>query len=409
MKKEEFYKDAQQDRHGPLKGIKVLEATQTQAGPFCGLLLTDLGAESIKIDPPREGEIGRWVPPFIDQESTFFMTFNRNKRGITLNMGHPKGQALFKELAKNMDVIVQNYKVGTMERWGLGYEEVRKLVPNIIYASISGFGQYGPLSHRPSYDAVGQAEGGLTAVTGPAELPPTRTGVSIADDIAGFLAAFSIVCALYHREKTGQGQHIDISQQDSILYMSDAGLMMAEAGFPWPRLSYSAHPGASPFRQYLCKDGQYIFICVGLNTHWERLCRLMGREDLLQDEDFKTNPLRVKNRERIDSIVSAWTQERTRDEVYRLFDEVGLVCGRNLTYEQILKEKHIAMREMAPTIEHPTAGKTKAFGVAPKFSLTPGSIKGPAPTLGQHNQEVYGGLLGLSQSELENLSKEGVI
>lgn len=414
MKKEEFYREALPDSIGPLRGVRVLEATHYGAGPMVGTLLTDMGAETIKCDLPGAGDMLRHLPPFMEdkegrtKESLFHLSINRGKKNITLNFKGPEGQEVFKELAKKVDVIIENFKPGTMEKWNLGYQDIRKVKPDIIYTSATGYGQFGPYSYRPGFDTVGQAYGGLMHITGYPDGPPTRTGNAMSDNITGWLGAFSTVCALYYRDKTGKGQHIDIGQVDVILYTSEIGILGAATGvFHWNRIG-SGHPSAVVCDQYLCKDG-YVYIIVNQPSHWRRFCKIIGREDLIEDPRTNNPETRVKNRSFVNEVVSNWVKDKTVDEVIKLLDEAQLVVMPILNFSQIVENEHIRARDMIVEVHHPTLGKLPIYGVGPKFSLTPGKIRSAAPLLGQHNEEIYQGLLGFSREKMGELKGKGII
>jgi crotonobetainyl-CoA:carnitine CoA-transferase CaiB-like acyl-CoA transferase len=417
MKKEEFFRDKIENSKGPLEGIRILEATHTQAGPFAGKVLVDLGAESIKIDQPGFGEIGHYIYPIKQgpngQESYFYNAFNAGKRCITLDMKRPEGQEIFRDLARHMDAIIQNFKAGTLDKWNCGYEDVRKVKPDIIYVSIAGFGQFGPKHTRPSYDAVGQASGGLMSVTGDPDGPPTRAGSGLADNLSGLNAVIGFLAALHYRNKTDRGQHIDVSQQDTVIYTtSDFGFGMIRDGFKWPRMRDSAHPGASPYKLFKTKDGEYVFLAVGLDSHWKKLCKAMGREDLIDDSRSKDNPSRAMNRDFVDQQVQEFISGYSYHELEEVFNQIPgpeLVITKVYDHAQLLEDDHPKERDMVLEVEHPKAGKITLNGVSPKFSLTSTSIKGPAPWMGQHNEEIYMDLLGYSGERLNWLQEKGVI
>ncbi|MBI2877262.1 MAG: CoA transferase, partial [Candidatus Tectomicrobia bacterium] len=381
MKKEEFYQEVIRDSRGPLEGLKVLEATTTGAGPWTGALLTDLGAGTIKIDQPEVGDISRHIPPFVPgppkmEAGTLHLSINRGKKCITLNLKSPQGQAIFRELAAGMDVVVQNYKPGTMDEWGLGYRDIGRVKADIVYTSVSGFGQYGPLSYRPGYDPVGQAMGGLMSVTGFPEGPPTRAGFAIADNMTAWLGAFATVSALLYREKTGRGQHVDVNLLDSILYSSQSFIMAAaNAGYVAGR-SGNRSPLSAPSDLYRCKDGGHIRLVAGLDSHWVRLCQLMGREDLAEDPRLQNRSSRAENAALVEESVREWVQDFDQEEVVGILDEAGLVVAPVLNFSQILENEHVLAREMVVEVDHPLAGKLKLYGVGAKFSRTPGRVQG---------------------------------
>jgi crotonobetainyl-CoA:carnitine CoA-transferase CaiB-like acyl-CoA transferase len=413
MKKEEFFQNALPDSVGPLEGIKVLEATHNFAGPNVGTVLADLGADSIKCDPPGSGDILRHLPPFVDPEKhletgTQHLSINRNKRNITLNFRHHEGQRLFRQLAKGVDIVVENFKPGTMVGWGLGYEDLKRVKTDIIYVSVSGFGQFGPYHERPSYDAVGQAMGGLMYVTGQPDGPPTRPGFGLGDSLAGWQGALAALAALHYRNRTGKGQHIDISQLDTILYLSESGIILSsKLAHSWERMG-SAHPLGAPYNAYQCMDG-YVFIGIVLDTHWNIFCRIAGREELMEDDRTRTPMARASHRELVDETISRWVNNRKVSDVVETLVEAGLVVAPIYNFPQILRDEHIRERDMVAEVEHPAAGKIDLYGIAAKFSLTPGRLRRPAPMMGQHNEEIYRDQLGLDAEEMAGLKEKGVI
>ncbi|MBI2877050.1 MAG: CoA transferase [Candidatus Tectomicrobia bacterium] len=413
MRKEEFFAEAIPGSVGPLEGVRILEATQNYAGPNAGTVLVDMGAESIKIDMPGFGDLVRHAPPFIESRSELdrgaqHLSINRNKQNITLNLKSAKGREIFLELAQRVDIVIENFKPGTMEKWGLGYQDVRRVKPDIIYTSVSGYGQFGPYSHRPSYDAVAQAVGGLMSVNGYPDRPPTRTGNGLGDSLAGWQGAMASLAALHYRNRTGRGQHVDISQVDTILYTSDFGILAAaNANYRWERMG-SENPMVAPYNAYECKDG-YVFIGVALDAHWARLCQIMGREELILDPRSRVLADRARNRELVNGAVNAWTKTKCVGEVVDALDEAQLVVAPILDFHQILEDPHIQEREMIAEVEHPAAGKLKIYGVAAKFSVTPARVRMPAPMMGQHNPEVYQGWLGYRPEQIDQLREEGVI
>jgi crotonobetainyl-CoA:carnitine CoA-transferase CaiB-like acyl-CoA transferase len=415
MKKEEFYQEVIPGSKGPLEGVKILEATKAAAGPFAGMLLADLGAESIKIELPGTGDPTRIGIPRVAGTSeldrgTLYLTINRNKKCVTLDLHKPEGQEIFRLLAQNVDVVIQNYKPGTMEGWGLGYKDIRKVKSDIIYTSVSGFGQYGPYHHLPGYDTVGQAMGGIMHINGYPETPPTRTGNAIVDNLTGWQAAFATLAALHCRSKTGAGQHVDVSLLDSALYTTDIGIMAAaNADFKWTR-NGSSHPVLGNFGRTppVCKDG-YLVMVVTLDSHWARLCRIIGREDLITDPRTCNRILRAQNGDLLNEVIENWTRGKTVKEAVEILNREGIVATPIYDFDQILADEHIQERGMIADVEHPASGKLKLFGVPAKFSKTPGSVRMPSPMLGQHNEEIYRNWLGFSPEKMKKLNTEGII
>jgi crotonobetainyl-CoA:carnitine CoA-transferase CaiB-like acyl-CoA transferase len=412
MKKEEFYKEKKETSIGPLDGIRVLEATTSGAGPWAGTLLADMGAEVLKIDQPETGDLLRRLPPFLKSDTPletglFHLSINRNKKNITLKLSSEEGAGIFKRLVPHMDIIIENFKAGTMDKWGVGYNAIKQINPTIIYTSISGFGQYGPLHTRAGYDGVGQAMGGLMNITGYPDRPPAKTGNAMADNITGWLGAFVSVCALYYRKNTGEGQQCDVNLLDSILYTSEVGIIgAANANYHLKRIGH--HP--LTFRSvYKCKDDRYVYLMALLDKHWKKFCQLISREDLIDDPRTNNATVRLQNKKTCEEAIEAWVKDKTMEEVISLLGAEGLVCAPVLEYAEIVKNEHVIAREMVAETEHPIAGKINIYGVAPKLSKTPGNVRLPAPLLGQHNEETYLGKLNMNREEFDRYKASGVI
>ena len=412
MKKEEFFKEVINNSKGPLEGIKVLEIGGMHTAPMCGMVLADLGVEVIKVEQP-EGELVRYAGPFLEgkppqETSTYFLSINRNKKGITINMRHPEGQEIFRDLAAKVDVLIQNFKPGTMARWRVGYDDIKRLNPKIVYISISMFGQYGPYHKRPGFDPLAQAMGGIMYVTGmPGEMP-LRTGNAIVDNSTGWMAAIGALSALLYRKETGKGQHVDISLLDNTVYMSDFGLMAAaHTNYHWVR-NGNRHPSVSPFNTYQTKDG-YIFIIIGPDSHWAKFCRIMGREDLIADPRCKTVRDRGANAEMIDQLTAQWAKGKTVEEIMNIFLENEIPAAPIWSHKDILTNEHVQERGMVAEVDHPAAGRVKLQGIPWKHSLTPGKVRTPAPTLGQHTTEILTNWLGYDQEMISSLKERRAI
>jgi len=414
MEKHEFYANAIPGSLGPLEGIRVLEATNYASGPICGMIFSDLGAESIKCEMPGKGDPNRQVPPIIIggddlDASTIFDGYNRGKKSVTLDFRKPEGQALFRKLAAKADVVIENFTPGTMSAWNLGYEHLSKENPGLIYVSISGFGQFGPLQKKKAFDPVGQAMGGFMSVTGEKGGRPLRTGTVVADDMAGWQAAIGALAALQYRNGTGLGQHVDAAMTDAMLYATDMGIMgTANADFKWEPAGNGLGAGA-PMDTYLCKDKEWVYIFAPFDAHWERLCKVMGRTDLHDDARIDSYQGRIENVEVVDQAISEWIGRLTVNEAVALLDEADVVNAPILTFADIIKHPHYRERDMVLELEHPKYGPLTHFGVAAKFSLTPGKLTHTAPSLGQHNEEVYQFELGLSETELDDLKERKII
>ncbi len=414
MEKSEFFADARTDTQGPLTGIRVLEATNYASGPVCGMILSDLGAESVKCELPGTGDPNRFVPPFIKDQrdgesSVVYNTMNRGKRCVTLDFRKPEGQELFRRLAANADVLIENFSPGTMDAWGIGYQAIRAIKPDIIYTSISGFGQFGPLSHKKGFDPVGQAMGGLMSVTGEAGGRPLRAGTVIADDMAGWQAAIGTLAALHHHTKTGEGQQVDACLTDSQLYATSYGIMAAaETGHIWQR-SGNAIGGGAPMNTYRTSDDHWLCLFAPFEKQWQALCVVMGQPELASDPRCADWNARVANAEFIDLEVAAWIATMTADQAEATLEAADLVAARVMDFGDIVKFPHYHARDMIVKAEHAVHGPITHYGVATKHSRTPGGVRRAAPLLGEHNAQIFGGELGLGAAELADLKTKKII
>lgn len=389
-----------------LEGIKVIDLTSALNGPFCTMILADYGAEVLKIEPVNGEQCRTWGP--LDEksgESGFFCYVNRNKKGATLNLKSEKGKELFFKLVKDADVLVENYKGGVTERLGIDYETVKKINPTIIYASGSGFGQYGPLKTRPCYDVVAQAMGGMAELTGFPDSIPTKVGPSIADHVAGIYLAVGVLTALVHRERTGEGQQVDVAMLDTIFSLLENSLVKYTMGGYIPTRNGNIDPSISPFDLFECKDG-YIAIGVGNDRLFDTFCHTIGHTELLEDPRYATNDLRCQNYQPdLQNVIRDWSKDYTKGEIEKIMDEAGIPCGPVLNVKEAIEHPQIQARDMMVHCEHPTAGDLYFQGCVMKLSETPGSVDFPSPLLGQHNQEIF----GITAEEEEKLKAEGVL
>jgi CoA:oxalate CoA-transferase len=392
-----------------LEGVRILDFTQYLSGPHCTSVLSELGAEIIKIEMPGKGEPERLAMPMTPKRESYqFLSYNRGKKSITLNLKSSKGLEIARKLAGKVDVLVENFAPGGMERLGLSYEEVRKINPRILYASISGFGQTGPRRNDVSYDVVAQAMGGLMSVTGYADGEPLKAGISLGDYMGGYNGVIAILAALYYRTITGEGQAIDISMQDGIWAMVfpdradyfDTRIVPKRIG---NRLSSSA-----PFGAYNARDG-YVVICTITDSQWQKVLQAMGREDLSGEPRYATRENRTKNMTEVDGLVQAWCKERTVEEVLAILKKSGVPCSPLPTFDQVADDPQLLSREMIVEVEQPVSGKVKLSGSVYKMSKTPGDRRKPIPAVGEHNEEIYGGLLGIDAQEIQKLRQEGII
>jgi crotonobetainyl-CoA:carnitine CoA-transferase CaiB-like acyl-CoA transferase len=392
-----------------LEGVRVLDFTQYLSGPVGTAVLSELGAEIIKVEMPGKGEPERLaMPRSPKRESYQFLSYNRGKKSITLNLKNPKGLEIARKLAAKADVLVENFATGVMERLGLGYEEVSKINPRLIYASISGFGHTGPRRYDVSYDVVAQAMGGLMSVTGYPDGEPLKAGISLGDYLGGYNGAIAILAALYYRTLSGEGQAIDISMQDGIWSMVfpdradyfDNHIVPKRLG---NRLSSSA-----PFGAYNAKDG-YVVICTITDPQWQKVLQAIGREDLSGEQRYVTRENRTKNMDEVDGVVQGWCKERTVEEAVAALNKFQVPCSPVPTFDQVASDPQLLSRDMIVEVDQPVSGKVKLIGSVYKMSKTPGDPKKIIPAVGEHNEEIYGGLLGIDAQEMQKLKEESVI
>ena len=395
---------------GALNGVKVLDFSRAYSGPFCTLLLRDLGAEILKVELTGSGDsVRRDFPQTQGGEGGTFIVLNRGKKSMTLNLKSEKGREICKRLIGKVDVLIENYSPGTMEKLGLGHEEILKENPRLIYASISGFGQTGPYRDYVSYDPIAQAMGGMTGVTGFEDSPPIKCGVSMGDFGTGLFMALAITAALNHRHNTGEGQRIDISLQDCVWQFSSIEYAPPYflTGKPLPRLGNS-HPAMTPGNLYLAKDGP-VLISTGVLNQVLRLYKLMGREDLYDTPLAANHNERYKFKPQIDQAVGEWTKTKTVEELLALLRKEEIPCSPVPSFDKVCEDPQLKSREMIIEVEQEMSGPVKVPGSLFKMSKTPGNIKYPAPILGENNQEILADLLGYSEEEIARFSSDGVI
>lgn len=394
---------------GPLQGITVLDLTRVLSGPYCTMVLGDMGARIIKVEQPGKGDDTRaWGPPFVSGESAYFLTVNRNKESVTLDFKQPEGRAILGELVARADVLVENFRPGAMRRLGLDYDSLAPKHPSLVYASISGFGQHGPKRDLPGYDAVVQAEGGLMSVTGAADGPPYRLGVAISDLVAGLLAAQGITLALLARHRTGRGQQVDVGMLDGVaaLLSYQAGIFFATGEVP-PRMG-NRHPTIVPYETFEAADGEFV-LAVGNDEQFRRFCAAAGLEPLAADARFATNPGRVQHQDALRAELGAALRRKPRAEWIATLTAAGVPCGSVRDVREVLTDPHIAARRMIEAVEHATAGTVRVLGVPIKLSDTPGRVRTAPPTLGQHTASVLRHDLGVPDAEIDALRARGVI
>ncbi len=394
---------------GPLVGLRILDLTRALAGPFCTMMLGDMGAEVIKVESPEGGDDSRsWAPPFIGQESAYFLSCNRNKRSITLNLRTEKGKKILADLIKVADVLVENFRPGVMMQMGFSYEFIKTINPRLIFCSITGFGNKGPDAQKPGFDLIAQGMSGFMSFTGEVGGGPIKVGVAIADINSGMFAAYGILAALYYRERTGQGQKVETSLWETMLaeLTFQAGRYFATGLSPQP--DGNRHPLIAPYESFPCADG-HINIAAGNDNLFARTCVALGLPDLPQDHRFKTNGLRVQNREALIELLEGKTKTFKVKELQEILDQAGVPNGPIWTVGQALNSEQAQALEMVKEIDHPTCGKIKITGLPVKLSLSPGEIRMPPPVLGEHTEEILTTILGYTKLEIKKLKEEKVI
>jgi len=387
---------------GPLQDIRVLDMTWALAGPYCTMLLADLGAEVIKVENPAGGDPSRKNFPFIDGVSSYFLSINRGKKSITVNLQHPQGKEIILSLAKKCDVLVENFRPGVMDRLGLGYAAVEKVNPRIIYASCSGFGQTSPYAHRPAYDVIVQGMGGTLSITGEEGGPPVRVGFSIGDLGGGIFTAIGILSALHEREKSGQGQRIDVSMLDCQMAFLENAFARFFATGEVPQRIGTRHPVLTPFQAFPTKDG-YVAVAVARQDWWEKFCQLLNLPELITDERFQNNLARTKNHKALEEILIPVMRTRPTAEWVAEMEKLDIACGPVNSIPQIVNDPHTAAREMITQVHHPKAGMLKVVNSPIKLSRTPVKLEKASPELGEHTEEILSNLLGLSKEQIGEL------
>jgi crotonobetainyl-CoA:carnitine CoA-transferase CaiB-like acyl-CoA transferase len=394
---------------GALKGLRVVDMTRVLAGPYCTMFLADMGAEVIKVEEPGKGDDSRGYPPFLRGTSAYFTNLNRNKQSIVLDLKKPEAKAILLGLLKKSDILLENFKPGTMDRLGLSYDDVREVNPGIIYASISGFGQYGPYKDRPGYDIIGQAMGGLMSVSGWPDSPPTRTGTAMADIVAGLNACIGILAALKGRERTGLGERIDVALVDSMVSAMETVIQIYLAEGRVPQRVGNRYEFIAPYNSFAAEDG-WVVIGVGGHEVWKRFCQVIGQEALVEDPEFLTNRDRVKNVVRLDAIVTEWTAKRKVSEIVSLLMGASVPCSPILSVDQICNDPHIAKaREMIVEMEHPLGGRMNVVSCPIKFTHMKPTIRTAAPLHGEHTEQILTDILGISKEEYARLKQNGIM
>lgn len=395
---------------GPLVGLKIADLSRYISGPYCGMMLADMGAEVIKVEK-SSGEDTRNIPPFFNNtegDSHYTAAFNRNKRAITLNFREKGAKEVLRKLFEWADVIIENFRPGTLEKMGFPPETIHEINPRVIIARCSAFGQTGPYSHRPGFDAVAQAMGGIMSITGREEDPPLLAGTYIIDYVTGMHATIGILSALNHRRITGKGQVVDVSLYESAVSMLVSMIPTYDQTKTIPERVGNGDRYAAPANAFETKNG-WVYVLASNQSLWENLCKLMKREDLLVNDQFKSVSDRIKNKDEINIIVQEWTLNYERDELIALLDHYGIPCAPIQEISDILQDEHLKQRKQIVPVPHPKLGDVAMSGVTIKLSDSPGEIRYGIPLIGQHNDEIYLKELGFNLKEYEEMKSKGII
>ncbi len=399
-----------------LNDIRIVDITRAMAGPYCTMMLGDFGADVIKVERPGSGDESRgWGPPFVGDaygpypgESAYYLSANRNKRSLTVNLKDPAGLEIIQKLVQISDVFIENFRTGVLDKMGLGYEALKEGNPGLIYCSISGYGRTGPYKERPGYDAIVQAEGGMMSITGPKDGPPSRVGIPIIDITSGMFAASAILAALYERFESGLGQQIDISLFDTqAALLANVASNYLIGGEP-PKRVGNAHPNIAPYEPFLAKDKGFVLGAAN-QRQWETLCDTLQEPELKTDPRFLTNRDRVTNREDLIEVLNHAFKEKNADDWLAQIQAAGLPCGPINTVSEVFQHPQREDRGLVQEVQHSSAGKVSLTGFPYKLSRTPAETHQPPPVLGEHNREILLDLLGYSQNELEDMMEKGII
>ncbi len=395
---------------GALAGVKILDLSRVLAGPFCTMMLSDMGAEVIKLEMPGKGDDSRAFPPFVEGESVYFKNMNRNKKSVTLNLKSEKGKEIFLKLLEDADILIENYRPGTMEKLGLGWDYLKTVKPSLVYGCVSGFGHSGPYSKRAGYDIVGQAMSGLMSVTGWPGGSPTRCGGPMSDVMSGISLCAGVLAAYIHAKETGEGQKVDIALVDTLVASMQIINQIYLATGRLPERIGNRYESTYPYDTFPTADGREVVLGCANDKFWRILCEMMGKEELITDPDFETNGLRVQNHEKVRPIVEEWTKTQNADDLVNALLEKEFPACHIYTIEDVTKDPQIAGdRKMFIEEEHPRIGKLKVTNSHIKMTETEVGFRTPPPDLGQHNEEIYQGLLGMTEEELAALAEEKVI
>jgi formyl-CoA transferase len=405
---------------GPLSHIRVLDLSRVLAGPWAAQNLADLGAEVIKVERPGPGDDTRgWGPPYMKDaegkdtsEAAYYLSCNRNKKSITIDIGKPEGQALVRELAAKCQVLIENYKVGTLKRYGLGYEDLKKINPGLIYCSVTGFGQDGPYAERPGYDFIFQGMCGLMSITGERDgqpgAGPMKVGIAITDVLTGMYASLAITAAVSHQDRTGQGQYIDMALLDVLTAFNANQIVSYFCSGNIPKRWGNAHPQVVPYEVFPTSDG-HIILAVGNDGQYARFCKVAGHPELAEDPRFNTNSQRIINRDALIPIIAGWMKTRTKAEWMAQLEAATVPCGPINNMQEVFEDPQVKHRQMRVDIPHRLGGIAPVVASPMRFSETPVEYRLAPPMLGEHNAEIYTQLLGKSEAEIEKLRTAGTI
>lgn len=404
MDKQEFYQDARSDLAGPLAGVRVLDVTTTWAGPMCACVLADFGADVIKVELP-EGEVGRRLPPMLPSGESFaHATVNRNKRGMSLDLRLDEGREVFRKLVAGCDVVVENFRPGTLDDWGLGYRDLREVRSDLIFVSISGWGQFGPEHDRAGYDPLAQAASGFISLNGARDGNPVKAPTFLGDDLAGLHGALGALAALHHRRETGEGQHVDVALLDGLLFQSNGFLTLGALDILCPRMG-NEYGFAVPANVYECRDG-LVYIGVVLDNHWKELAQVMGHSELA--EELGTAQARLANRDRLNELTAAFCAGQNTEKLIDTLVAAGLPVARVRSYSETARDAHVRSRDMLQEVTAVDGTKLPITGPAVKFSRTPTRVRFAAPALGADDDAILAEL-GLAPEEIEALRVRGIV
>jgi crotonobetainyl-CoA:carnitine CoA-transferase CaiB-like acyl-CoA transferase len=397
--------------HGPLSHLRVLDLSRVLAGPWSGQLLADLGAEVIKVERPQGGDDTRgWGPPYLEgtKEAAYYLSCNRGKKSVTIDMATAEGQQMIRDLAAQSDVVLENFKVGGLKKYGLDYEGLRAVKPDLVYCSVTGFGQNGPYALRAGYDFMIQGMGGLMSLTGEPDGMPTKTGVAFADIFTGMYSTVAVLAALAHRDRTGEGQYIDMALLDVQVAVLGNQAMNYLASGKAPQRMGNAHPNIVPYQAFATLDG-HIILAVGNDGQFSRFCTLAGRPELAEDERFKTNSARVAHRAELVPQVAAMVASRTTADWIAVLEDKAVPCGPINTLDQVFADPQVLARGMKATLPHPLGGSVDLVGSPIKYSTLPAQATTAPPTLGQHTDSVLAEVLGMDAAQCKGLRDKGII